>query len=378
MTAKKRKFWNIPPEEEQTGLLLWFQILQKHYLKLFGANAIAVLSLLPCAYFIYLLIQTGDIVFWGLGLALFVLASPCQTGLHSVCVRLVHRMPVWVKDEFINAWKQEWKPSMLLGLILGVLWSVLSADRHAGAALWHTAEKRGASDFRRETACLLCHRGVGRNASGSRDLLRSGSVHIAGGLGGHRGHDGECHFRAGVFPTVFDGRAGMKKKLEHIWYYYKWYILAAALVILVAANFIGELGQRRQPDGVVSIVTTSQVPEETVEKIRTLFETLWGDRNQDGVTDVEVNVYAYDGMGYSGGSADDYAAAAVHLASEIQAGTTDLFLSDAEELMLQAERLQYYGTFREYDALHRLDCAELEDFGVYAFPEKAALLDMLR
>ena len=46
----------------------------------------------------------------------------------------------------------------------------------------------------------------------------------------------------------------MKKKLEHIWYYYKWYILAAALGILVAANFIGELGQRRQPDGVVSIV----------------------------------------------------------------------------------------------------------------------------
>lgn len=124
--CQKRKFWNIPPEEEQTGLLLWFQILQKHYLKLFGANAIAVLSLLPCAYFIYLLIQTGDVVFWVVGLALFVLASPCQTGLHSVCVRLVHRMPVWVKDEFINAWKQEWKPSMLLGLILGVLWSVLA------------------------------------------------------------------------------------------------------------------------------------------------------------------------------------------------------------------------------------------------------------
>ena len=61
MTAKKRKFWNIPPEEEQTGLLLWFQILQKHYLKLFGANAIAVLSLLPCAYFVYLLVQTGAI-----------------------------------------------------------------------------------------------------------------------------------------------------------------------------------------------------------------------------------------------------------------------------------------------------------------------------
>ena len=181
-----------------------------------------------------------------------------------------------------------------------------------------------------------------------------------------------------IYEVQTGSFAPMKKKLERMWYYYKWYILAAALVLLVAANFVGELGQRRQPDGVVSIVTTSQVPEETVEEIRALFETLWGDRNQDGVTDVEVNVYAYDGMGYSGGSADDYAAAAVHLASEIQAGTTDLFLSDAEELMRQAERLQYYGAFREYDALHRLDCAELEDFGVYAFPEKAALLDMLR
>ena len=160
----------------------------------------------------------------------------------------------------------------------------------------------------------------------------------------------------------------MKKKLEHIWYYYKWYILAAVLVILVAANFIGDLRQQRQPDGVVSIVTTSQVPEETVERIRTLFESLWGDRNQDGTTEVEVNVYTYDGMGYSGGNADDYAAAAVHL-----------FLSDAEELMQQAERLEYYGTFRDYSALRRLDCTELEDFGVYAFPEKAeALLDMLR
>lgn len=31
----------------------------------------------------------------------------------------------------------------------------LSADRHAGAALWHTTEKRGASDFRRNCAPSL-------------------------------------------------------------------------------------------------------------------------------------------------------------------------------------------------------------------------------
>lgn len=126
MGKEKRKFWNIPPEEEQKGLLLWFQLLQKHYLNLFCANAIAVASLLPGAYFVYLLVQTKDLTFWALGLALFVLAAPCQTGLHSVCVRLVHRMPVWVKEDFARAWKAEWKKSMALGLLLGLLWSALA------------------------------------------------------------------------------------------------------------------------------------------------------------------------------------------------------------------------------------------------------------
>lgn len=126
MKARKRKFWNIPPEEQQKGLLLWFQILQKHYLPLFYANGIAVVSMLPAAYFAYLLVQTRDLVFWLLALAAWVLACPCQTGLQSVCTRMVHRMPVWVKEDFGKAWKQSWRQSMLLGLGLGILWSALA------------------------------------------------------------------------------------------------------------------------------------------------------------------------------------------------------------------------------------------------------------
>ena len=109
---------------------------------------------------------------------------------------------------------------MLLGLILGVLWSVLAYGAYMVIAVdggmsvgyllmmllaayfltgltlfgyqqiamlelpFGTQLKNAALlYFRRETARLLCHRGVGRNASGSRDLLRSGGVHIAGGLG---------------------------------------------------------------------------------------------------------------------------------------------------------------------------------------------------
>lgn len=126
MKKEKKKIWNIPPEEEQKGLLFWFQLLQKHYLTLCYANGIAVASLLPAGYFVYLLVQTKDLLFWLLALVSWVLASPCQTGLQSVCTRLVHRMPVWIKADFGRAWKEEWKKSMVLGLILGLLWSGLA------------------------------------------------------------------------------------------------------------------------------------------------------------------------------------------------------------------------------------------------------------
>lgn len=126
MKKEKKKIWNLPPEEEQKGLLFWFQLLQKHYLTLCYANGIAVASLLPAGYFVYLLIQTKDLLFWVLALICWVLASPCQTGLQSVCTRLVHRMPVWIKADFGRAWKEDRKQSMAMGLILGLLWSGLA------------------------------------------------------------------------------------------------------------------------------------------------------------------------------------------------------------------------------------------------------------
>ncbi len=125
MGKEKRKIWNLPPEEEQKGLLFWFQLLQKHYYTLLQVNIYGVGSLLPCAYFLYLLVQTKDLVFWLLALVCFALAGPCQAGMNSVCVRLVHKMPVWVKEDFARAWK-DWKKSVPLSLLLGLAWSMLA------------------------------------------------------------------------------------------------------------------------------------------------------------------------------------------------------------------------------------------------------------
>lgn len=169
----------------------------------------------------------------------------------------------------------------------------------------------------------------------------------------------------------------MKKKLEHIWYYYKWYIFTALLVICVAVDFFGDIRQNQEPDARVSIVTVTPVSEETMDVLRTFFENACGDRNGDGTCLVEVNLYAYDGNADSGEDPDAYAAAAVHLASEVRAGETELFLSDAEELMAQADSLKRWGKWQDYNGLGALDCPELEEFYIYGFPEKQEAVEKI-
>lgn len=170
----------------------------------------------------------------------------------------------------------------------------------------------------------------------------------------------------------------MKDKLSHIWYYYKWYILAALLVLYVAVDYVCDLKSTTKPDAVVSIVTTSAVSEQTREELRSFFEESWGDRNGDGRVEVEINFYAYDGKEYTGNDPDGYSAGAIHLAAEVKARTTELFLSDAEELMAEAEKVTQWGVWEDFAALAALDCPDLAGFGVYGFPEmKDGVLEVL-
>ncbi len=126
MGKNRNRFLNIPPEEKQTGLLLWFQMLQNHGLTLFHANLLAFLSLVPGFFCLYLLLSTYDLVFWAAGLVCVTLAGPSITALHGVCARVVLRRPVWVSSDFREVWKRDWKTSMALTAVLGLLWSGLA------------------------------------------------------------------------------------------------------------------------------------------------------------------------------------------------------------------------------------------------------------
>ena len=126
MGKKHSRIFNIPPEEQQTGILLWFQLIQNHWMPMFYANLITIVSLIPAAFCLYLLVNTKDLVFWAAAMVLLTVASPNITALNRICVRLVHRMPIWLKADFQSAWKQDWKISMALTAVLGLLWSVLA------------------------------------------------------------------------------------------------------------------------------------------------------------------------------------------------------------------------------------------------------------
>ena len=66
----------------------------------------------------------------------------------------------------------------------------------------------------------------------------------------------------------------MKKKLQNFWYYYKWYLVAAAVVAVLLVDFVAEKGKLVQPDYQAAIVTGSQISEERRAQLEERLETL--------------------------------------------------------------------------------------------------------
>ena len=87
----------------------------------------------------------------------------------------------------------------------------------------------------------------------------------------------------------------MRKKLEHLWLYDKWYLMAGAGVLLLLLNFWAQKARTPKPDYYVSIVTGNQISESTREGYAARLETVLDDRNGDGKVTVMVNLYRDDG-----------------------------------------------------------------------------------
>lgn len=127
----------------------------------------------------------------------------------------------------------------------------------------------------------------------------------------------------------------MKKKLQNFWYYYKWYLVAAAVVAVLLVDFVAEKGKLVQPDYQAAVVTGSQISEERRAQLEETLETLWDDRNGDGQIHVQVNFYRYDAQTAQTDDTAAFMASAVQLAADLQLGESGCFLTDCPQLLLE-------------------------------------------
>lgn len=171
----------------------------------------------------------------------------------------------------------------------------------------------------------------------------------------------------------------MKKKLSNFWYYYKWYILFALLVLWAVFSFLIQFQGNVEPDASVSFVTMQEIPEDVQKSLHGLLSEMAGDRNGDGKVEIAVNVYSYDGEGSGGTDPEIYAAAAVHLASEVKLGLTSFFVTDEPQVLEDAGPLVQRGIWADYAALMRLEGQKLSDFRIYVFRDGTdSLLEQLK
>ena len=125
----------------------------------------------------------------------------------------------------------------------------------------------------------------------------------------------------------------MRKKWEHLWLYYRWYLIGGAAALLLLVNFWVQKRQTPSPDYYFSIVTGSVVSEEARDKMATQLETVLDDRNGDGKVVVTVNLYRYNGRPQEAEDTSAFMAAAVQLAADLQEKISLCYITDSEELL---------------------------------------------
>jgi len=163
----------------------------------------------------------------------------------------------------------------------------------------------------------------------------------------------------------------MKKKLSHIWLYYKWYIIVAAVIAVIAADHIWQVESRKEPDYYAAVVTGPYVSDAARDTLARQLAQLWPDRDGDGDTRITVNFYQYDAQTAQSMDTASFMASAVQLAADFRLEISACFVTDCPELLLDNELLRSYGT-PEACGIGTIE--ELEGFTVLGYG--GSLLDL--
>lgn len=150
-----------------------------------------------------------------------------------------------------------------------------------------------------------------------------------------------------------------KQKWDNFWFYYKWYVLAAAVVLGLVAFTIHDAASRIQPDIHVAVIGRLPLPVPATDALADALEQqgLIPDLNGDGRCEAFVEQYV---LSLDGSEALDYnvqMADSVKLMADLQDATSLIFLVDDLDSLRE-----YTGTFIEADGSRIVplaDCSPL-------------------
>ena len=171
----------------------------------------------------------------------------------------------------------------------------------------------------------------------------------------------------------------MKKRLENIWYYYKWYILCALMAAVVIGNYCIEKAKTVEPDCQIGIVTKEYISETIRDELSEKIGEIWGDTNGDGKCYAAVYLYQYDAQTMSTEDADGFMASAVQLAADLKKKASIWYITDNPELLTEADsELTEEHTCSESSVLMDIAADCMGDFVILErFPEGQELSEKI-
>lgn len=117
----------------------------------------------------------------------------------------------------------------------------------------------------------------------------------------------------------------LKSKIQNFWYYYKYYLLTGALVLLALAIALNSCINRKDYD--VNVLYATHGYSDTFyqgDELVTLFDTYAPDRNGDGVHDTQLVTINY------GTTMQEYTSAGAARSANLASGKCLLFLLDKQ------------------------------------------------
>lgn len=132
-------------------------------------------------------------------------------------------------------------------------------------------------------------------------------------------------------------------KWENFWYYHKFHVLIAVLIVLLLIFLVRDLTEKHEPDYQIGILTETQLPEEVRSVLEQKLAAYGEDLNGDGRVLVSVNAYLIvmeDGKEISDPALQ--MASVAKLLSDLQEGDSMIFLTDDESFRAHQSTRQLF------------------------------------